>query len=101
MATRLHRVALLLAVTLSGACGLTWEVLWQHHAALALGISSAGTAITLAALMGGLGLGGLLAVRLARRGALQRPLCAYALAELAIGLGGWLVPHGFSWMATL
>ena len=101
MATRSRRVALLLAVTLSGACGLTWEVLWQHHAALALGISSSGTAITLAALMAGLGLGGVLASRLARRGALRRPMFAYAVAELAIGLGGWLAPHGFAWMAML
>lgn len=27
-------LALFAAVTLSGAAGLTWEVLWQHHATL-------------------------------------------------------------------
>jgi predicted Kef-type K+ transport protein len=32
---------LLLAVTTSGAAGLTWEVLYQHHSALALGIALA------------------------------------------------------------
>ncbi|MDH5670795.1 MAG: fused MFS/spermidine synthase [Myxococcales bacterium] len=101
MGDSVRRAALLMAVTLSGACGLTWELLWQHHAALALGLSSAGTAITLAALMAGLGLGALLAARLSRGRGLSRPMLAYALAELAIGLGGWLVPHGFSLMASL
>jgi len=101
MATRARRIALLVAVTLSGTCGLTWEVLWQHHAGLALGISSAGTAITLAAVMAGLGLGGLLSSRWARSGRLARPMLAYAVAELAIGVGGFLAPHGFALMAKL
>jgi spermidine synthase len=98
---RAHRIELLVAVTLSGGCGLTWEVLWQHHASLALGVSSAGTAITLATLMAGLGMGGLLAARLDRRGALARPLLAYAMAEVVIGLGGWLAPAGFALMADV
>ena len=92
---------LYLMVALSGVCGLTWEVLWQHHAGLALGVSARGAAITLAAIMGGIGIGGLLAARLWNRGQLARPMLTYALAELAIGLWGLLVPGGFSLIAGL
>ncbi len=66
------RIGLLTAVLASGVCGLTWEVLWQHHTGLALGVSAYGTAVTLASMMAGMGLGGLLAARLAPRGWLQR-----------------------------
>ncbi len=85
------RVALWLAVLVSGAAGLTWEVLWQHHAGLALGISAFGAAVTLAALMAGLGLGGLLAARLAQSGRVTRPLRVYGLAELTVGAAGLCV----------
>ncbi len=94
-------LALLLAVVASGASGLTWEVLWQHHASLAFGVSSYGTAVTLAALMAGLGLGGLLAAELARRGRLQRPLVAYGVAELVVGAGALAVPPGLAAFSAL
>jgi predicted membrane-bound spermidine synthase len=94
-------LALFLAVTASGAVGLTWELLYQHHSALALGVSSYGTAVTLSALMGGMGLGGLLAARLARTGALRRPLRAYGLAEIAIGGFSLAVAPGLEWLAAL
>ncbi len=87
---------LLVAVVASGASGLTWEVMWQHHASLAFGVSSYGTAVTLAALMAGLGLGGLLAAELARRDRLRHPLAAYGVAELAIGIGAVAVPWGLA-----
>ncbi len=92
---------LLLAVTASGAVGLTWEVLYQHHSALELGISSYGTAVTLGALMGGMGLGGLLAAQLARSGALRRPLRAYGIAEIAIGLFSLAIAPGLEWVAAI
>jgi spermidine synthase len=95
------RTALWLAMSLSGAAGLTWEVLWQHHAALSLGISAFGTAVTLAALMGGLGVGGLFAGRLARTGRVQHPLRAYGVAELVVGIAGMCVPSGFAVLARI
>jgi predicted membrane-bound spermidine synthase len=97
----LQRLALFIAVFASGAAGLTWEVLWQHHTALALGVSAFGTAVTLSSVMAGIGLGGLLAARLARRGALRRPLLGYGIAELAIGVGGLAVPFGLSGLAII
>ncbi len=94
-------LTLLLAVVASGASGLTWEVLWQHHTSLAFGVSSYGTAVTLAALMAGLGLGGLLAAELARRGRLRHPLAAYGAAELAVGAGAVAVPWGLAAFSAL
>ncbi|MCZ6465073.1 MAG: fused MFS/spermidine synthase [Proteobacteria bacterium] len=98
---RISRWSLWTVVLLSGVCGLTWEVLWQHHTSLALGVSAFGTALTLASLMAGLGLGGLLAARLARGPWLRRPLAAYGAAELAIGAGGIFVPLGLGLLGDL
>ena len=84
-------LALFAAVTLSGAAGLTWEVLWQHHATLALGASAFGAAITLASLMAGLGIGAVAAQSQLRQGRIARPLAGYGLCELVIGAGGLLV----------
>lgn len=88
------RLALWLAVFISGGVGLTWEVLFQHEAALALGISAFGTAVTLAALMAGIGLGGLIAGRLSELGRVRRPLRAYGIAEITAGCAGLLVAPG-------
>lgn len=99
--TSVSTLALSLAVLGSGIAGLSWEILWQHHAGLALGISAFGTAITLASMMAGLGLGGLLAVRLARSGRLRRPLYAYGVAELVVGLGALAVAPGLEVLASV
>lgn len=79
------------AVTLSGAAGLTWEVMWQHHATLALGVSAFGAAITLASLMAGLGIGALVAQSLLRRRRIARPLFGYGICELLVGGSALLV----------
>ena len=92
---------LLAAVLVSGAAGLSWEVLYQHHAALALGVSAYGTAVTLASMMAGMSLGGWLAARLARAGALSRPLRAYGIAEIIIGLASLAVAPLLVQLASL
>ena len=97
----LDATPLLAAVLVSGAAGLSWEVLYQHHAALALGVSAYGTAVTLAAMMAGMSLGGWLAARLARTGALARPLRAYGIAEVVIGLASLAVPPLLELLASL
>lgn len=96
---RPNKVGVYAALTLSGMGGLTWEILWQHHNALLLGVSSYGTAITLASLMGGLGLGAFLVSRHAQR--IERPLLAYGVAELIVALGGLLVAPGMSLLARI
>jgi predicted membrane-bound spermidine synthase len=57
--------------------------------------------VTLGALMGGMGLGGLLAARLARGSALRGPLRAYGIAEIAIGLSSLAIAPGLEWLAAV
>jgi spermidine synthase len=80
----------LLLVLLSGSAALSWEVLWQLHASLAIGLSAMGTALTLVATMGGMTLGSLAAGRLLRRREVARPARVYAALEVFIGLAGAL-----------
>lgn len=97
--TQPTKLALYCALFASGAGGLTWEILWQHHSGLLLGISTYGTAITLASLMGGLGAGAYLTARIAKR--LARPLFAYAIAECVVAIGGLLVAPGMTLLSTV
>jgi spermidine synthase len=75
--------------------------MWQHHATLALGASAFGTAITLASLMAGLGIGAIGAQRLLRGGRIARPLFAYGICEVLIGASGLLVAHALGVVADL
>ncbi|MEM9189765.1 MAG: fused MFS/spermidine synthase [Myxococcota bacterium] len=88
---RARSVPVVAAVVASGAAGLSWELVFHHRASLALGASTYGAAVTLATVIGGLGLGGLWAARWARRP--LRPLRAYATAELVVGVGGLVAPY--------
>ena len=83
--------ALYVLVFVAGAAGLSWEVLWQLEASLAIGISAKGTAITLATTMGGMALGAALMGRALRGREVQRPLRVYAACEAVVGLAGGLV----------
>jgi len=74
----------------SGAAALSWEILWQIHASLAIGVSAKGTALALVATMGGMTVGSLAAGRVLRRHALVHPARAYAGLEMLIGLAGVL-----------
>ncbi|HEX7480145.1 MAG TPA: fused MFS/spermidine synthase [Polyangiales bacterium] len=87
-----------LALIASGAGGLTWEVMWQHHTALALGVSAFGTAVTLACMMAGLGLGALL---VSRMGWAAAGLRGYGMAELCVAAGGLLVAPGLQLLAAV
>jgi spermidine synthase len=78
---------------LSGACGLVYQVLWIKILSLAFGITVFAVTVVLASFMAGLGLGSLLGGRLAER--LHRPLAAYGLAELGIGLLALATPGAF------
>lgn len=85
----------------SGTAGLTWELIWQHHASLALGVSALGTAITLICTMAGMAVGALLMGRWMSRHTISRPLRAYAVLELIIGLGGLAIAPGFGLLSQL
>ena len=87
-APRGARHALLFAVfVLSGAGGLSLEVVWTRQLATSIGSTSAATTAVVALFMAGLALGNTLGVRLARG---ARPVRRYALAELGIALGAAL-----------
>lgn len=78
----------------TGAAGLAYEVAWQRHLAVIVGVDHAATAVTLAVFLGGLSLGYALCGELSAR--TVRPLAAYAWLELAIGTWGLGFPWAFA-----
>ncbi|MDX6304731.1 MAG: spermidine synthase [Blastocatellia bacterium] len=75
---------------LSGATGLIYEVLWARMLGLVFGATTVAISAVLTAFMGGLALGSALAARFAAR--IKRPVRAYALIEIAVGLYALAVP---------
>ena len=75
---------------LSGATGLIYEVVWARMLGLVFGATTLAISAVLAAFMGGLALGSALAARYAAR--IARPVRAYALIEIAVGLYALAVP---------
>ena len=82
--------ALLPLFFLSGATSLVYQTVWARQLHLVLGTSSFAITTVLAAFMAGLGAGGLIAARSADR--VRRPLRAYAILELGIGLYALALP---------
>lgn len=82
-----------------GIAGLTWELLWMHHAALALGVSAQGAALTLIAFSAGMAGGSLLAGRLLASRSLDA-LRMWAVLEIVLGLLGQALAPGFALVAA-
>jgi spermidine synthase len=82
-------------VLVGGVAALSWEVVWQLQATLAFGVSAAGTALTLAASMGGMTIGALAMGARLRDRSVARPLRLYGLLELLIGVSGLFMLPGF------
>ena len=72
----------------SGIAALAWEALFQLRAALAIGVSAFGTALTLSATMGGMTLGALGTGRWLEAKQEVKPWRVYAALELVVGLAG-------------
>ena len=87
---RAHDGLLLTIFFVSGACALTYQVLWVRWLSLVFGATSFAMAVVVGTFMGGLGLGSLLAARFAHR--IEDPVRVYAVLELAVGLLGLAVP---------
>lgn len=82
-------VALAVALFLSGLSALIFETLWLQLSGLVFGNSVWAAALILSSFMAGLALGNLLATtRVWRR---LRPIHAYALLEVAVGVTGCLI----------
>jgi spermidine synthase len=89
-------------VVASGMAGLSWEILWQLRAGLAIGVSAKGTAITLACVMFGLAGGATLMGRWLRQGRrVAHPIRLFGTLELLVGLCGLLLGPGFAAIEAL
>ena len=77
---------------LSGFAGLLYETVWLRQFASVFGTSEAALGAVLAAYMGGLALGAVIAAR--NIAAIRRPLLVYGLLELGVALGALAVPFG-------
>ncbi len=95
------RRVLPLLVLASGFAGLSWEFLWQHHAALALGVSAQATAVVLACTMAGMAVGAALMGRWLAGREVDSPLRIYGLLEFVIGLSGLALGAGFDLLGTI
>ena len=85
------RFGLLLTVFfVSGFSGLVYEVVWTRRFTLLFGTSELAIAAVLAAYLGGLGAGAAFAGRMMPR--ISRPLRAFALVELGVGMWALSVP---------
>lgn len=97
-----RRLSALALVAFAGGAALSWEVLWQHHATLAIGASARGAAVTLAATMAGMAVGAILAPRMLRTRIGDLPaLHIYALLEVVIGVAGLALPAAFAAVGAL
>ena len=77
---------LYLAFFISGIAGLVYETVWSRYLALIVGHGAYAQVVVLAVFLGGLALGALWVGRRSER--IARPLRAYGLVEMGIGLVG-------------
>lgn len=77
----------------SGAAGLIYQVLWVRLLSLSFGITVFAVTVVLASFMAGLAIGSFFGGRLAER--LTRPLLAYGVAEIGVGLVALATPGAF------
>ena len=82
--------ALLLLFFCSGACGLTYQVLWLRLLSLIFGVTVYAASTVLAAFMAGLALGSALAGPVLAR--VRRPLFVFGIAEVLIGVSALATP---------
>jgi spermidine synthase len=84
---------------LSGACALTYEVVWMRMLTLVFGATAFATSTILASFFAGLALGGIYFGRLIDKG--KNPLLVYALLESGIGVFAFLMPLLFSGLSVI
>jgi spermidine synthase len=91
---RRKSLAVLVCFLASGASGLVYQIVWMRELTLVFGATTLAVSTVLAVFMGGLAAGSWFGGRLADR--LERPLRAYGLVEVAIGLYGAAIPLLFA-----
>ncbi len=86
-------LALVCLYLISGAASLAYEILWTRMLSLQFGVSIFGVVVTVAAYMGGLGVGSFLGVRWSRLTC--RPLRLFAFIELFVAVTALVLPALF------
>jgi spermidine synthase len=81
---------LLLRFVCSGACGLAYQVLWLRQLSYVFGVTAYAASTVLAAFVAGLALGSWMAAPILAR--IRRPLRAFGIAELLVGLSAIATP---------
>ncbi len=89
----LLRTGVYLVFTVSGACGLIYQILWVRELSLVLGITTFAVCTVLSAFMAGLGIGSYFFGKIAVRS--KRPLVLYGWLEIGIGICGLCLPFLF------
>jgi spermidine synthase len=74
----------------SGVCALVYQVMWLRLLSLVFGVTVYAASTVLAGFMAGLGLGSFVGGRIAAR--ITRPLAAFGLAEILVGITAFLTP---------
>ncbi len=92
-----HALAGLFAV--SGAAGLVDQVCFSRYLSYVVGATAYAVSAVLAAFMTGLAVGAAIGGRWS--GKLRRPLVAYGIAELSVGLAVAATPLAFAWLTPL
>jgi spermidine synthase len=83
----------------SGACALVYQVMWLRLLALVFGVTVYAASTVLAGFMAGLAVGSFAAGRVATR--LARPLAAFGVAEILVGLTALASPVVLDLLTTL
>jgi spermidine synthase len=95
----LRYLLVLLCFLASGFAGLLYQTAWSREFSFVFGTSNLAVATVLAAYMGGLSLGAMIAARSMHR--IRRPVLAYGLLELGIAASALAVPvliRAVSWL---
>src|SRR5262245_22626070 len=95
---RVRPSPLLILFVISGAAALIYEIVWFQMLPLVIGSSFVSLGTVLAAFMGGMGLGSLIAPKFA---GVRHPLRVYAALELGIGLCGLAILWGLPLLGAL
>ncbi|MEJ0088102.1 MAG: fused MFS/spermidine synthase [Pseudomonadota bacterium] len=98
-ASRATLTLLCACFAVSGIAALVYQTAWTRQFAIVFGTSELAVATVLAAYMGGLALGALLAERFLPR--ITRPVLTYALLELGIALGAIFAVPFLLWLANI
>jgi spermidine synthase len=98
-ATRATLTLLCACFALSGIAALVYQTAWTRQFAIVFGTSELAVATVLAAYMGGLALGAVLAEKFLPR--ITRPVLTYALLELGIAMGAIFAVPFLLWLANV